>query len=241
MARNTLAALYGRYASASLFVVEHEPGLVLESPAQWQNLFAEVREWWGDVIDEEEEQDLATSLGSAIFFGRIPSAATYFCLVMDGELAGQVAMFSGPGLEFAPIAESFEHFLGALPARAIHWIGPDVRYDHADLGGQHYPIAYVALGLDVAPRKVARVSLESGNSQKIARFEYEKTLDNGAEIDAPSGNRYRIVVEFYDDDEASISIDDENALYVFVRGFGSMRMQARLRDTDVANVSVSGD
>lgn len=237
--REELLRFYGQFAAADLFVVDEEPGLELTRPGNWDALAGEIRDWWGGAADELED-DLVVMLNDAIVFARIPGAATYFCLVRSGELAGQVALFSGPGLEFAPVADSFGDFLAALPTKGVRWISTDVRYESEDVADQFYPIEYrPSIGAAPMAGRVVRVALESASSRKIARYEYTSTLENGADIRSPAGHTYSIVVELYQDNETSIDISDDNSLYVFVRGFGNMDIQARLRDGDVANIAVN--
>lgn len=140
-ARKALGQFYSEHASAALFIVDFKPGIWLAPPSEWESLAAEVDDWWRDAAADMEDDERMT-LESAVPFGRIPNAATYFLLPLAGSLSGNVVMFCHDGLELIKLADSVTEFLEAIPEHGIEWISADVRYIPGDRLEQFFPVTY---------------------------------------------------------------------------------------------------
>jgi len=238
--RDALGVFYADHTSAALFIVEHEPGLVLAPPSEWESLYAEVEEWWRNAVDELEDDERLT-LESALVFGLVPQAATYFLLPRAGERQGKVVMFCHDGLELIAVGDSFSAFVAAIPDRAVSWFAGDIRYAPVEPGGQFYPVAYRPRGIERPTQKVVRIWLESENHADPENLTFRETTPSGVTVRSPAGHDYDLVVELYPNDEASVSILSDEAHHLYVRGHGAMRALGTLLAGDVANVEVENE
>lgn len=235
--RESLERLFSTHKEVGLFVVDDEPGIVLASPHSWESLADEIGEWWHPARDELDPETVS-ALESAIVFGKVTSAATYFALIRSGELRGQVAVFAGPGLELFSIADSFDAFMRDLPRRGVEWMATDVRYRALDSAKQYLPIAYRKNGIAAASVRVVRVRFESEGTAAVTRLEITETTEDEVTVSAPSGRRYSLVIELYKNDEASIDVGDANDMIVYARGHGAMRLHSRLGSGDTFSAEV---
>jgi hypothetical protein len=239
-ARTALMPLYAVHAGAHLFVVDAAPGIVLAPAREWNELAAEMAVWWRGFDLDDIDDDLRRMLDSAVVFGGIDGAATYFVLVQAGELKGHVALFSHDGLELISLAPSFAEFLQAIPERGADWISADVRYLGQDALDQYYPVAFRPGGKALPARYTLRIAIESRGSANTARHEFAESTDSEVEVVAPSGNRYSLVVEFLDDCGASLSIDaDDGESSFYFSGSGTMKIQAQFAAGDIFNGDIA--
>lgn len=238
--RDAVSALYASHAGARFFVVDNWPGLILAAPHEWQDLAEEMAVWWCEFDEGELDEDLREMLDSALVFGGIEGAATYFVLVRAGELNGHVALFSHDGMELISLSPSFADFLGMIPTKGIDWIASDVRYLGRDSIDQYYPVAFRPGGEVQPARYTLRIAIESRGSANIVRREFFESTDTEVDIIAPSGAHYSLVVEFQDDCSASLSIDaDDGESSFYFSGSGTMKIQAQFAAGDIVNGDIA--
>ena len=76
------------------------------------------------------------------------------------------------------------------------------------------------------------LKVKMAGTAKIVRYEFDATTEDEVEIVSPSGEKYSLVVEFYENDEASVSVGNDERILHYVRTHGGLSLLAALSDRD---------
>jgi hypothetical protein len=107
-----LIQFYSRFGSLRLYsqINTDESAYYIAHPNEW----SELKGYFNDWIEDEEEEFLPSWITDYIVIGEIPNSGNYFVVPLIGENLGHVYEFEHDGFEFVERGASFAEFIDNL-------------------------------------------------------------------------------------------------------------------------------